>query len=135
MIVARARPRASRKYCSYAWAQRSAGVSRHASFFSRGNHALTAQKVDEMPEGSSIALARSYVSSAISQIPCRMIGADAAQSDPVLFKPSAKTRSEQNLSMNRCQTISLLTQRLLQTNRYVPRADLPAVAIEPLGYR
>src|SRR5713101_6419128 len=39
--------------------------------------------------------------SAISQIPRRMIGGDTAQSDSLLFKPSAKARSEPNLMVNR----------------------------------
>src|ERR1700691_4272274 len=87
------------------------------AFLFAGNHALIAQKADEMLEGSGIPPARSYVSSAISEIPCRMIGAEAAQSNPVLLKPSAKTCSEQNLSMNRWQTVSLLT------HRFCKRAD------------
>src|ERR1039458_2851274 len=41
-----------------------------------------------------------------------MIGADAAQSDPILLKPSAKTCGEQNPPMTRYQTVSLLTHRL-----------------------
>src|SRR5258708_6394218 len=79
------------------------------SFLFAWDHAIPAQEVDKMPEGSSISSARSRMSSAIAQIKCRMIGADAGKSDPCLLKPSAKTRSEKNLSMNRYQAVSLLT--------------------------
>jgi hypothetical protein len=47
-----------------------------------------------------------------------MTGADAARSDRFLFKPSAKTRSEQNLPMDRIQGVSLLIQR------FCKRADI-----------
>jgi hypothetical protein len=40
-----------------------------------------------------------------------VIGADAARSDRLLFKPSAKTRREQNLPMDRVRSVSLFTQR------------------------
>ena len=47
-----------------------------------------------------------------------MIGADAVQSDPLLLKPSAKASSQRALSMNRSQTLTLLT------DRFCDRTDL-----------
>jgi hypothetical protein len=38
-----------------------------------------------------------------------MIGADAARSNILLLKPSAKTRSEQDLPMDRILGVSLLS--------------------------
>jgi hypothetical protein len=63
-----------------------------------------------MTERSSIATAPLDFADTVSQIARRMIRCDAAQRDSMLLKPAAKTRSEQNVSVNRCQRISLLSQ-------------------------
>jgi hypothetical protein len=63
-----------------------------------------------MTERGSIAQAWPYLPRAVSEIARRMIGCDAAQRDSTLIKPAAKTRSEQNLFVNRYNRISLLTQ-------------------------
>jgi len=43
-----------------------------------------------------------------------MIGADAAQGDSLVLKPTTETRSKQNLAVNRTQSISLLAQRFCE---------------------
>jgi hypothetical protein len=63
-----------------------------------------------MTQRSSVATAALDFPHTVSQIARRMIRCDAAQGDSLLLKPAAKTRSEQNLSVNRRQRISLLTQ-------------------------
>jgi hypothetical protein len=63
-----------------------------------------------MTERGSIAQVWQYLPRAVSEIAHRMIGGDAAQRDSALLKPAAKTRSEQNLFVNRHDRISLLTQ-------------------------
>jgi hypothetical protein len=72
--------------------------------------AFAAQELNEMSERSYIPRARLHVSSAISQIQYRMVGADAARFDSLAFKPSAKTRSEQDVPTGRILGVSLLNQ-------------------------
>jgi hypothetical protein len=51
---------------------------------------LLPQKINEVSERSLIPPAGANMSGAISQVPYRVVSADAAHSDTRLFKPTAK---------------------------------------------
>jgi hypothetical protein len=73
-----------------------------------GDHALPAQKVYELLQRGGVAPAHLHAASAGSQIPCRMLRADTAQSDSLLSEPSTKTCREQDLPVPRIPCVSLL---------------------------
>ena len=78
----------------------------------RGDHALAAQKVEELSQRGRITAVHLHPSSARSQVPCRMLGGDAAQSDGLLSEPSTETRREQHLPVPRIPRVSLLARPL-----------------------
>lgn len=75
-----------------------------------GNQSLMAQKVDKVPDCSTILSVGSKMSSAIFEISSRVVSADAPYSDVPLFKPLAKVRCNTHLPMQGICTVSLFTQ-------------------------
>ena len=92
--------RASCKYCSYAWAQRSAEVSGRAdTFFSVGITRSWRRKSSRC-RSAAAAPGTPHLPSAVLQILLWMIGGDGPWCDFPLSEPSAKTCSEPNLPLN-----------------------------------